>query len=80
MTQINDLSVLKYGVCGEFGWVGFLVRVCCLYKTNPNPRKSICCGKKWPKCYFLIFLGLGWPRVGELVDFMIIFTYMSNYE
>ena len=36
--------------CGEFGWVGFLV-VRFLHKINPNPRKIICCGKKWPKCY-----------------------------
>ena len=40
-----------YGVCGEFGWFGFLV-ACFLYKTNPNPRKNICCGKKWPKRHF----------------------------
>ena len=33
------------GVRGEFGWVGFLV-VCFLYKTNPKPRKIICCGNK----------------------------------
>ena len=40
-----------YGVRGEFGWVRFLV-VCFLYKINPNPRKNICCGKKWPKRHF----------------------------
>ena len=33
-----------------FGWVGFLA-VCFLYKINPNPRKIICCGKKWPECH-----------------------------
>ena len=46
------------------GWVRFLV-VCFLYKTNPSPRKIICCGKKWPNCHFSpkkIGLGvaLGW--------------------
>ena len=37
-------------VCGEFGWVRFLV-VCFLCKTNPNPRKCIYRGKKWPNCH-----------------------------
>ena len=45
----NDLR--HEGVCGQFDWVRFLV-VCFLYKTNPNPRKTSCCGKKWPKCQF----------------------------
>ena len=40
-----------YGVCGKFDGVRLLV-VFFLYKTNPNPRKNICCGKKWPKCHF----------------------------
>ena len=35
----------KQGVRGEVGWVTFPV-VCFLYKTNPNPRKNTCCGKK----------------------------------
>ena len=52
------------GVRGEFGWVRFLV-VCFLYKTNPNPRKIICSGKKWPNCHFQpkfcwVGLALGW--------------------
>ena len=61
------MSEKNYGVCGEFGWVGFLV-VCFLYKINPNPPKMICCGEKsGPNATFfnLIFLGLGWPWVGE---------------
>ena len=34
---------------------------------------------KWPKCHFnLIFLGLGWPRVGEFVGFIIIFYMFSS--
>ena len=50
--------------CGESGWVGFLV-VCFLYKTNPNRRKTICCGKQWRKCHFQpdvswVGLALGW--------------------
>ena len=63
------------GVCGEFVSVRFLV-VCFLYKTNPNPRKIICCGKKvGPIATFnLFFLGLGWPWVGEFVGFTIRFT------
>ena len=45
-------------------WVGLPV-VCFLYKINPNPRKFICCGKKWSKCHvltsivFLSWVGLG---------------------
>ena len=69
-----------YGVCGEFGWVRFLV-VYFLYKTNPNPPKIICCRKKWPKRHFLtnFFLGLGWPWVGEFVGFtMIRFRYFPT--
>ena len=34
----------------SFGWVRFLV-FCFLYKINLNPRKNICCGKKWPQNY-----------------------------
>ena len=56
---------------------------------KPNPtHENICSRKttknyfavakvtfKWPKCHFnLIFLGLGWPRVGEFVGFIIIFV------
>ena len=41
-------------------------------KSIPNPRKTVCCGKTWHKCHFdLIFLGLGWPWVGEFVGFII---------
>ena len=64
--------------CGELGWVGFVV-VCLLYKIKPNPRKNICCGKKWPKfhllTYIFSFLGLGWAWVGEFVGFPIIFMF-----
>ena len=38
-------TIVVLGVCGEFRWVRLLV-VCFIYKTNPNPRKSIRCGKK----------------------------------
>ena len=31
---------------------GFLWSVSYI-KVSPNPRKIICCGKKWPKCYSL---------------------------
>ena len=44
-----------------------VLRVCFLYKTNPNPRKkSFCCGKRRPKCHFStelfsgVGLALGW--------------------
>ena len=39
--------------------LGFLVD-CFLYKTNPNPRKTIfCCGEKWPKMPLLIPVTMG---------------------
>ena len=60
-------------------FVRFLV-VCFLYITNANPRKVICCGKKWPKMplFNLFFLGLGWPWVGEFDDFIIIFILLPT--
>ena len=58
--------------------VGFLV-FCFLYKTNPNPRKKKNCRKKCPNATFnLMFLGLGWPWVGEFVGFMIIFVCLPT--
>ena len=62
------------GVGGQFGWVRFFV-VCFLYKTNPNPRKTICRGEKVARMPLLnlIFLGLGWPWVGEFEGFIIMF-------
>ena len=53
----------QQGVSGEFGWVGFLV-VCFLYKINLNPRKIICCGKKWPIATFSFYFSLGWVGLG----------------
>ena len=63
----------------NFGWVRFVV-VRFLYKTNPNPPKNICCGQKsGPRATFNpVFLGLGWPWVGEFVGFIIIFYLFSN--
>ena len=59
------------GVCGECGWVRLLA-VCFLYKTNPNPQKISYCGKNVAQMPLLnlIFLGLGWPWVGEFVGFI----------
>ena len=61
------------GVCGELGWVGFLV-VCVLNKINPNSRKIILLREKSvPNATFnLTFLGFGWPWVGGLVGFIAI--------
>ena len=76
----NIMTVgIQYGVCGEFGRIGFLV-VCFLSTTDPNPRKIIYCRKKWPKRHFLtyFFLGLGWPWVGEFVGFIIMFIMFSK--
>ena len=65
------------GFCGELGWVGFLV-VCFLHKINPNQRKTTkkyLLWEKGPKIPILTenFLGLGWPWLGELVGFIIVF-------
>ena len=77
-TFTNRLELL--GVCEELGWVGFLV-VCFLHKINPNPRKNIICGRKWPKCHFLPnFSWLGWPWVGEARRFHIAFTRFPTQQ
>ena len=51
----------------------FLV-VCFLYETNPNPRKNICLCEKVVQTplFNLIFLGVGWPWVGEFDGFIIL--------
>ena len=53
----------------NFGLVRFL-EVCFLYK----PRGIFCCWKKVSQMplFNLVFLGLGWPSVGEFVGFLII--------
>ena len=58
---------------GEIGWVGFLV-LCFLYKVKYQPTNNyLLWAKSGPNTTFnLIFLGLGWPWVGEFVDFIII--------
>ena len=53
--------------------VGFLA-VCFLRMKNPTPRKMFALGKSGPNATFnLIFLGLGWPWVGNLVGFITTF-------
>ena len=49
-------------------------------KTNPNPRKISCCGKKWPKCHFKpncsgVGFGLG---LGSSTVFIVIFVSQLN--
>ena len=53
-----------------FCLVRFLV-VCFLRKTNPDPRKiKLLWEKRGPNATFnLVFLGLGWPWVGEIRRF-----------
>ena len=61
-----------YGVCREFGWVRFLV-VCFLYKPILTHEKLFAVGKSGPHATFnLLFLGWGWPWVGEFDGFIII--------
>ena len=43
----------------------------------------MCCGKKWQKknaTFNLIYLGLGWPWVGEFVGFIIIFVCFPTQQ
>ena len=65
----------------QFRWVGFRV-VCFLYKTDPNPNpKFIAVGKSAPSATFhLIFLGLGWPWVGEFAGSIIIFICFPTQQ
>ena len=52
--------------------LGFLQSVSYI-KSIPAHEKIFSVGKSGPKAAFnLIFLGLGWPRVGEFVGFTII--------
>ena len=61
------------GVCGELGWVRFLV-VCFSYKPIPTHEKLFAAGNKWPNATFTYhFLGLGWPWVGGSVGLIAIF-------
>ena len=57
-------SLCCQGVCGEFGWVGFLV-VCFLDKPIPTHEKIFAVGKSGPIATFDLFfswvgLSLGW--------------------
>ena len=58
----------------KLGGLGILV-VCFLYETNPNPRNTICWGKKWPKCQF--WPSFSWVELalgcGEFVGFIHVF-------
>ena len=60
--------------------IGFLQSVSYI-KSIPTHEKNICGEKKVAQLppYNLVFLGLGWPWVGEFVGFMIICTrYMFS--
>ena len=64
-----DIIILIRGVCGEFGWVRFLVVLFPIKKTIPTREKLFTVGKSGPT-----FLGLGWPWVGEFAGFIVTFT------
>ena len=73
------MSGIKYGVCGEFVFVGVSCSLFPLQNQIPTHEKvCLLCGKKWPQMPFfnLIFLGLGWPWVREFVGFIVMFTGM----
>ena len=59
--------------------LGFLQSVSYL-KSIQTHEKLFAAGKSGPNATFnLIFLGLGWPWVGEFVGFMIIFLYLGTF-
>ena len=62
------------------GWVScslFLSHI----KSIPTHEKIVAVGKSGPNATSnLIFLGLGWPWVGEFVGFMIIFTCFPTQQ
>ena len=50
-------------------------------KSIPTHKKKIAVGKSGPNAKFnLIFLGLGWPWVGEFVGFIVIFICFPTQE
>ena len=50
-------------------------------KSIPTHKKKIAVGKSGPNANFnLVFLGLGWPWVGEFDGFMIIFTCFPTHH
>ena len=64
LRQHSVVAVINRVFAENLVGLGFLWSVF-LYKTNPNPRKNICCEKKWPKCHFWphfswVGLALGW--------------------
>ena len=69
-------------IAENLDWVEFLV-VVFLYKTNPNPQKKNYL--LWEKVaqmplFNLIFLGLGWPWVGEFVGFITTFIRFPTQQ
>ena len=65
---VNNNKVFVENLVG----LGFLA--CFLYKVSiPTHEKLVSVGKSGPNATFNpIFLGLGWPWVGEFVGFIII--------
>ena len=60
--------------------LGFLWSVSYI-KSIPTHEKIFAVGKSGPNATFnLIFLGLGWPRVGEFDGFFIIFICFPTQQ
>ena len=49
-------------------------------KTRPHPPNTVLLSEKVAQMplFNLIFLGLGWPSVGEYDGFVLIFMYVSQ--
>ena len=66
----------KEKVIGYLGWLvglSFLMFVSYV-KPVPTHHRIVCCGNM----FNLIFLGLGWPWIVELVVFIVIFACLST--
>ena len=61
---LKHFPAQRYGVCEEFGSVGFFVVCFPTQKQNPNHRQFDCVGKKWLKRTFFTYYGsriiIGW--------------------
>ena len=72
----------KIGFIAENLWLGWVS--CSLFPTEKSIltlEKSVAAVKSVPNATFsLIFLGLGWPWVGEFVDFTVIFTCFTTQQ
>ena len=68
--------------CSPRIWLGWVSSSLFPIETNPNPPKKVfALGRIDPNATLdLVFLGLGWPWVGEFVGFITIFTCFPTQQ